>query len=393
MRILTFTTLYPSSVRPHSGVFVENRLRHLLSEGSVEARVMAPVPWFPWRGKAFGRYAMMARVPAEERRFGITVLHPRYPLIPRIGMTTAPFLMYAAIRSVVTKLLESGYDFDLIDAHYFFPDGVAAAMLGKWLGRPVTITARGTDINLIPRYRVPRRLIRWAADNAAGVVAVCEALRDEIARIGVDSSRVLVLRNGVDLDTFRPIDRIVARGELGLQGPVLLSVGHLIPRKGHDLVIRALLEVPTARLLIVGEGPIEASLKRLADSLGLAQRVRFLGPVAHERMCEVYSAADVLVLASDREGWPNVLLEAMASGTPVAATNVWGIPEVVATRAAGVLISERNPGAIACAVRNVLAAPPARSETRAYAERFSWDETTRGQLALFRSIVERRAAR
>lgn len=393
MRILTFTTLYPSSVRPHSGVFVENRLRHLLSEGSVEARVMAPVPWFPWRGKAFGRYAMMARVPAEERRFGITVLHPRYPLIPRIGMTTAPFLMYAAIRSVVTKLLESGYDFDLIDAHYFFPDGVAAAMLGKWLGRPVTITARGTDINLIPRYRVPRRLIRWAADNAAGVVAVCEALRDEIARIGVDSSRVLVLRNGVDLDTFRPIDRIVARGKLGLQGPVLLSVGHLIPRKGHDLVIRALLEVPTARLLIVGEGPIEASLKRLADSLGLAQRVRFLGPVAHERMCEVYSAADVLVLASDREGWPNVLLEAMASGTPVAATNVWGIPEVVATRAAGVLISERNPGAIACAVRNVLAAPPARSETRAYAERFSWDETTRGQLALFRSIVERRAAR
>ncbi len=109
-------------------------------------------------------------------------------------------------------------------------------------------------------------------------------------------------------------------------------------------------------------------------------------------MHEVYSAADVLVLASDREGWPNVLLEAMASGTPVAATNVWGAPEVVASRAAGVLISDRNPGAIACAVRNLLATPPVRAETRAYAERFSWDETTRGQLELFRSIVERRTA-
>ncbi len=392
MRILTFTTLYPNSIQPHFGVFVENRLRHLVSEGSVEARVIAPVPWFPWRGKAFGRYSIMARVPAEERRFGITVLHPRYLLIPKIGMITAPFLIYAAIRSVAAELMESGYDFDLIDAHYFFPDGVAAAMLGKRLGRPVTITARGTDINLIPRYRVPRRLIRWAADNVAGVVAVCEALRDDFVRIGVDSSRVLVLRNGVDLDTFTPIDRSIARRKLGLREPALLSVGHLIPRKGHDLVIQALLEIPKASLLIVGEGPMEASLKRLTDSLGLAQRVRFLGPVAHERMHEVYSAADVLVLASDREGWPNVLLEAMASGTPVAATNVWGAPEVVASRAAGVLISDRNPGAIACAVRNLLATPPVRTETRAYAERFSWDETTRGQLELFRSIVERRTA-
>ncbi len=392
MKILTFTTLYPNSIQPHFGVFVENRLRHLVSEGSVEARVIAPVPWFPWRGKAFGRYAIMARVPAEERRFGITVLHPRYPLIPKIGMITAPFLIYAAIRSVAAELMESGHDFDLIDAHYFFPDGVAAAMLGKRLGRPVVITARGTDINLIPRYRVPRRLIRWAADNAAGVVAVCEALRDEFVRIGVDSSRVRVLRNGVDLDTFKPIDRTIARRKLGLREPVLLSVGHLIPRKGHDLVIQALLEIPKASLLIVGEGPMEASLKRLTDSLGLAQRVRFLGPVAHERMHEVYSAADVLVLASDREGWPNVLLEAMASGTPVAATNVWGTPEVVASPAAGVLISDRNPGVIARAVRNLLATPPDRTDTRAYAERFSWDETTRGQLELFRSIVERRTA-
>ena len=290
MRILTFTTLYPNSVQPHSGVFVENRLRHLVSEGSVEARVIAPVPWFPWRGKAFGRYAIMARVPAEEQRFGITVMHPRYPLIPKIGMTTAPFLMYAAIRSVAAELMESGYDFDLIDAHYFYPDGVAAAMLGKRLGRPVIITARGTDINLIPRYRVPRRLIRWAADNAAGVVAVCEALRDEFTRIGVDSSRVRVLRNGVDLDTFKPIDRTIARRKLGLREPVLLSVGHLIPRKGHDLVIQALLEIPKASLLIVGEGPKEASLKHLTHSLGLTQRVRFLGPVAHERMREVYTA-------------------------------------------------------------------------------------------------------
>src|SRR5690606_9697230 len=114
---------------------------------------------------------------------------------------------------------------------------------------------------------------------------------------------------------------------------------------------------------------------------------RLLGSVPHARLPEIYGAADALVLASSREGWANVLLEAMACGTPVVASRVWGTPEVVTAPEAGVLLPERSPAAIAAAVREVLAAGIDRRRTRAFAERFSWDDTTAGQLRLFRSVV------
>ncbi|MFQ6018874.1 MAG: glycosyltransferase family 4 protein [Kiloniellaceae bacterium] len=389
MKILTFTTLYPNARQPHHGIFVENRLRRIVSGGGASARVVAPVPWFPFRAKAFGRYAILAEVPVEENRFGIKIFHPRYLVIPKLGMSAAPFLLFASAQSMIRRIIRSGYDFDLIDAHYFYPDGVAAVLLGRRFRKPVAITGRGTDINLIPRHLLPRRMIRWAARNAAGLITVCQALKDALAAIGVEPGRVQVLRNGVDLELFKPVDREAVRTQLGLEPPVLLSVGHLIGPKGHDLVIRALSKLPGATLLIVGEGPEEPALKRLANRRGLNNRVRFLGSVAHERMHEIYSAADALVLASEREGWPNVLLEAMASGTPVVAANIGGTPEVVTAPAAGVLIPDRTAEAIAASVRALLASPPSRADTRAYAERFGWDETRQGTIDLFRNILDR----
>jgi glycosyltransferase involved in cell wall biosynthesis len=254
----------------------------------------------------------------------------------------------------------------------------------------VVITARGTDVSLIPEYRIPRRLIRWAAAQAAGVVAVSVALRERLIELGVPGSRVEVLRNGVDLELFAPQDRAVARRELGLDaaGRLVLSVGWLIPRKGHDLAIRAVAAMPEVTLLIVGEGPQAAALKHLAELLGSGERVRFLGSMPQERLPLVYSAADVLLLASSREGLPNVVLEALACGTPVVATAVSGTPEVVAPQP-GRLVQERTPEAIAGALRALLADLPARAAVRAYAERFAWGPTTAGQIRLFRSILDR----
>jgi glycosyltransferase involved in cell wall biosynthesis len=389
IRVLSFSTLYPNPETPYHGIFVENRLRHLIESGEVVAMMVAPVPWFPFQHKAFGRYASFARVPREEQRHGITVLHPRYPLIPKAGMSSAPFLMYATLRHLLAEILKARFRFDLIDAHYFYPDGVAAALLGRSFRKPVVITARGTDVNLIPEYRLPRRLVRWAAARAAAVVAVSEALRERLIELGVPDSRVEVLRNGVDLELFAPQDRAVARRGLGLEaaGQLVLSVGRLIPRKGHDLAIRAAAAMPEATLLIVGEGPQAAALKRLAEQLGSSERVRFLGSMPQERLSRVYSAADVLLLASSREGLPNVVLEALACGTPVVATAVWGTPEVV-TPEAGRLVNERTPAAIAGALCALLADPPPRAAVRAYAERFAWGPTTAGQIRLFRSILD-----
>jgi len=236
-------------------------------------------------------------------------------------------------------------------------------------------------------------MILWAAREAAAIITVCQALKDTLVSMGVPDEKVTVLRNGVDLVLFRPLDRDAARPALGIEGPTILSVGHLIPRKGHDIVIRALAEIPEARLIIAGTGPEERGLRRLTETLGLDHRVRFAGAVPHERLAEYYSAADVLALASDREGWANVLLESMACGTPVAATNIWGTPEVVAVPEAGLLVQERTGPAMAAALRALLARPPDRTATRAYAERFSWDATTEGQIAIFRRIAAQAASR
>lgn len=387
LRLLTFSTLFPNAAAPSHGIFVENRLRHLMASGEAESRVIAPVPWFPFQNKRFGSYAAYAAAPRHEQRHGLEITHPRYPLIPKVGMTVTPALLYLWALPAVRRLLASGYEFDLIDAHYFYPDGVAAALIARKLGKPVTITARGTDINLIPEYTLPRRQILWAAERAKGMITVCQALKDEMVTLGVPADRVTVLRNGVDLDMFRPGDREALRARYGLTQPTLISVGHLIERKGHNLAIEALPGLPDFRLLIAGDGPEDASLRTLADRLGVADRVEFLGRRPHEELPALCCAADALVLASSREGWANVLLEAMACGTPVVASNVWGTPEVVAVPEAGRLMAERTGEGIAAATRELFAGLPDRADTRRYAEGFSWDATTQGQLDLFRKIL------
>lgn len=371
---------------PRHGLFVERRLRHLVDTDEIESRVVAPVPWFPSRNGAFGSYAKFAAAPREEVRGGIRVSHPRYIVIPKIGMSITPTTMAMSALRELRKIRESGFDFDVIDAHYFYPDGVAAAYVGQKLGVPVLITARGTDLNLIPRYALPRKMIRWAADRALGMITVCAALKDVLVGMGVPEQRVTVLRNGVDLDFFRVTERGEARQELGLQPDrsYLLSVGLLIDRKGHDIPIRALASLPDAELLIAGDGERRRHLEELAVATGVQDRVTFLGSVAPERLRSYFSAANALVLASSREGWANVLLESMACGTPAIASNVWGTPEVVAEPVAGVLMPERTPAGLTEAYHSLMANYPTQRETRHYAERFSWDDTTQGQLDLMR---------
>jgi len=387
MKILTFTTLYPHAARPGHGIFVETRLRNLLASGQVESKVVAPVPWFPSSNPRFGKYAVLAGVPQEERRFGIDVMHPRYVTVPKLGMSIAPFLLAAGAYSTVNSIIRRGYDFELIDAHYFYPDGVAAILLGRHFGKPVVITARGTDVNLIPRYRLPRAMIRWAAGRAAGMITVARALKDDLVSVGIPAERIDVLRNGVDLQLFRPIDREAERRKLGLTRTTLLSVGHLVPRKAHDLVIQALRRLPDMDVIIIGEGPERAALGALAQGSGVGDRVRFAGALAQQELRNYYGAADALVLASSREGWANVLLESMACGTPVVASSIGGTPEVVAAPEAGVLMAARTPEALADAVRRLFEHYPDRGATRRYAEQFSWDATTAGQLELFGRIL------
>ena len=384
--ILTTTTLFPNSLQPSHGIFVETRLRRLVSGGKVRAHVLAPVVWAP---PFSAELQKLRRVPDRESRNGFEVEHPRYLVVPKIGMNLAPHTLYRAMRNRLRRLLDQGLKVDLIDAHYFYPDGVAASWLGQEFNLPVVITARGTDINLIPDYPRPRRLILEAAENAAAMITVCQALKDRLIELGAPSAKITVLRNGVDLEKFHVKDRDALRAQFGVNGLVLASVGLLIERKGHHLVIEALKQVQGATLLLAGSGPDRQKLEELAASLGVKDRVRFLGSVDQKTLCDIYNCADISILASSREGWANVLLESMACGTPVLGSAVWGTPEVIAAPEAGLLLKNRDAESIVAGIHQLRSAMPDRAATRRYAEQFDWQSTTDGQVAIFRSILNR----
>ncbi|WP_367269781.1 glycosyltransferase family 4 protein [Roseateles sp.] len=393
LKVLTFSTLFPSSVRPGHGIFVETRLRELMKSGEVESRVIAPVPWFPSTNPRWGDYARFAATPTREQRNGLDVLHPRYLLLPKVGMTSAPLTLALGARTAMQQLLDEGFDCDVIDAHYYYPDGVAAALLARWFGKPLVVTARGSDVNLIGRHALPRRFMRWASRVASASIGVSQSLVERMRELGLSSPLQVALRNGVDLARFHAdADSTALRARLGVDGnPLLLSVGNLVPLKGHDLVLEALYLLRRqgldARLCIIGAGPLRAELEALAERLGLAGQVRFLGAMPQDELASWYGAADMLVLASEREGWPNVLLESMACGTPVVATAVGGIPEIVEPPLTGRIVPQRTAQDLAAAAHDLWRALPPREAVCSHARRFGWQETTQGQLNLFQTIV------
>lgn len=379
MRVLTFTNLYPSAARPRHGIFVEHRVRRLVATGQVQSRVIAPVPW------------MLRDLPEYEDRYSIPVYYPRFLAIPKLTSWVNPLLMAMSAWPTVTALRRSGFDFDLIDAHFLYPDGAAAIFLGAWSGKPVVVTARGTDANDFTQYVVPRQWIKWVSRRAAELVTVSAGLKDALLKIGIAPDHVTVLRNGVDLEAFAPIPRERARHELGVSGPMLLSVGHLIPDKGHQFVIQALQSLP-GKLVIAGDGPMRGELLALAQRCGVADRIIWAGTVSQAVLAKYYPAADATVLASRNEGMANVLIESLACGTPVIASNVGGNPEIVTAPAAGVLLKNRDAQSIVDAWHEVMKAPPSQTTVRQHAEQFGWAPTVQGLLRLFGTVTGSPAA-
>jgi glycosyltransferase involved in cell wall biosynthesis len=302
-------------------------------------------------------------------------------------MSAAPAGLIAAASLEMRRLTASGIQFDVLDSHYLYPDGIAAVALGMLFKKPVVITARGSDITQFPDYAGPRRMIQWAMTHAAALISVSGGLKSAMVQLGAPATKVTVLRNGVDLDLFRPVDPDPVRNILGTRGKLLLSVGHLIRRKGHHLAIGALAKLPDWTLAIVGEGSEKGRLQALAAELGVTNRVVFCGSHSHAELPAYYSAADLLILASSREGWANVLLESMACGTAVVASNIPGNPEVVSDVAAGAIVGENTPACFAATIERVHASNISRERTRAYAEQFSWTPTSQGQLSVFRQVL------
>lgn len=389
MNILTYSSLYPNNVDPSHGIFVERRLRELLKSPGLRASVVAPVPWFPFKSRIFGRYSEFAAIPESDTRYGVDIHYPRYPLIPKIGMLSTPSSMASFTAGAVRRAHVKNGPISIIDAHYLYPDGVAASRLAERFRIPFIVTARGSDVNLIASMPRPRRMILATANRAGAIIAVSQALARGLADIGVDKKKIHVLPNGVDLSYFCPGDRDATRRRLGFKGTTFISVGALKEAKGHSAAIEALQHIEASTLVVIGAGTYESELRRRVASLELEARVDFTGRLSPEALREHYRAADALLLVSRREGMPNVMLESLACGTPVIAADVGGIGEVLTVPDSGVLLRNRTALAVADAWQSMVQRGIDRAAVRRHAERFSWDSTARKLNAIMQRCASR----
>lgn len=364
LRVLTLSTLFPDAVRPGFGGFVERQTLGLAALPGTAVTVVAPIGLPVWPLRRLPRFRDLGDLPQRETWKGLEVHRPRFATLPGTGARWHAAALARALRPVLDRL-----DFDVIDASFFFPDGPAAVALGRRYGVPVSIKARGSDVHHWGRVRADQ--VRVAGQGADGLLSVSAALRDDMVALGMPADRIAVHRTGVDRDRFRPRDRIAEKAALGVAGPLVASVGALIPIKGHAIVIEAMAALPGVTLAILGAGPERDALAALAGRLGVADRVRLPGAVPHDEAARWVGAADVMALASEREGLANAWVEALASGTPVVAPDVGSAREVV-TGAAGRMV-ERTPAAFAAAIRHLLAHPPATESVVAAAAPFSWD--------------------
>jgi len=376
LRILTFTALYPNKVNPLQGCFIRQRAKHLARRPGNSVEVIAPVPYFPsWL--PVPRWSQFGQIPREEEIDGVRIHYPRYPLLPGISMPVHGMLMYLSSLPLGRRLHREK-TFDCIDAHFVYPDGFAAVRLGKTLTLPVIVSARGTDINLYSSFRLIRPMLRWTLTNAAGAIAVSADLKNKMIALGIPETKIQVIANGVDTGRFHPLDANSARKRLGLpeEGAILVSIGSLIESKGHHLLIAAVAKlterVPKLRLYVLGEGVYRAKLEELVREKQLQQNVFLPGNQPNEELSMWFSAADLSCLMSSREGWPNVVSEALACGTPVLAARIGGIPEIITSPELGILV-ERNVDCIAAGLEQALTKAWNREEIARRSRSRTWD--------------------
>ncbi|WDA40227.1 glycosyltransferase [Erythrobacter sp. BLCC-B19] len=388
--VLALSTLYPNPVNPRFGTFVARSLEALAKRGDWRVTLVNPIGLPPL---ALGRYRPLADLPARAEEGGITVHRPHFTLIPRIGARRNA----AAIARAVLPLVEQIHaetPIDVLDAQFFFPDGPAAAAIARKTGLPLSIKARGSDISFWGEQGFARAQMLDAARTATGLLAVSRDLAGQMAAMGMAAEKITVHYTGLDRDRFRPLDHTQLRTQLSRElgfampdsAPLLACVGALIERKGQAIAIRALRDIPGARLVLIGKGEDESLLRALAASEGVADRVYFAGSVDHDLMPLLLSAADVMVLPTVSEGLANAWVEALACGTPVVTSDVGGARELIACDTAGRLVA-RNPAAVAAGINAVLNAPPPREAVAALTEHFSWEANAAALAAHYETLA------
>lgn len=388
LRVLSIATLFPDETRPNFGIFVERSLAAAVRQPAVDLTLVAPVGLPPWPLSLHPRYRALRHLPLRETWHGLTVHRPRFTLLPGLARRNA-WAVARAVLPIARKAMD-GAGLALIDAQFFWPDGVAARHVAHALGLPYSAKARGGDIALWARRSDTAPLLLEAATGAAAMLAVADTLAVDMANLGMPRERIMTHHTGIDPALFRPLDRDRARAAWGLPRdvPIILSVGAVIERKGQDQVIRAMpLLARDCLYVIAGAGPDRARLAALAAEHGLSDRVIFTGAVPNADLPALYCAADAMVLMSASEGLANVWVESLSCGTPLVLSDIAPAHEMIDAPDAG-RISAGTPADLADAITAVLATPPDRAAlcARTHA-RFSWDRNGAELVAYWRRIA------
>jgi len=391
LRVLVLSTLFPDARRPNFGIFVERQTLALAERPDVAVRVVAPIGLPPAPLDRLPRHRAIRALPLSEDHKGLQVHRPRFRTLPGTGGRFHARSLADAVTPLLGEMRRE-FPFDVIDAEFFFPDGVAAVALGRRFGVPVSIKARGSDVHYWARQPATAPQIRAAAHAADGLLSVSEPMRADMTALGMPGDRTRCIVTGVDFARFASGDRAAAKTALGVEGPLVLSVGALIPLKGHQIVIDAIAALAGVRLWIAGEGPHRPALEAQIARLGLGARVTLLGSVPHADLPDMLTAADAMALASEREGLANAWLEALASGTPVVIPDVGGARQVVRDATGGRIVA-RTAEAFAAALADLLATPPDPAEVRATVAPFTWAANSARLHGFLADIVARHAAR
>jgi len=375
MRILVFTSLFASTRRKGRG---KGLLRCCAALTKLcEVKVVAP--------------QLRGDLPAHEWLDGVEVFRPRWRHVPKIGVFFDGY-QHARLGARAVAELAGRYDFDLIDSHWLYPDGFGAMLLGRRLGKPVVLSGRGTDVNEYC-FRWPHRFFaRRALRGATHLVAVSRPLKEKMIAAGAPADRIMVVHNGVDREVFHPAGRQVARGELGLPAKqiVLVSVGALLEAKGFQHLVAGMARLPAetpTHLYIAGPGSYGAELKRVAEASGVGDRLTLLGFLRQDELARWYQAADFFCFGSLREGCPNVVIEALACGTPVLSTPVGAVPDLIEDERCGLLFAAGSPGAFARALGDALSRKWDRAHIAERGGRRSWDDVASEVHALFKRVL------
>jgi teichuronic acid biosynthesis glycosyltransferase TuaC len=381
MNVLTVTTLYPNQIQPRHGIFVKSRLAEIDKLENFSRKTIVPIPHFPFIGLVSNRYRLYNKIPSREIQDGVPVYHPRYFTLPGVKLFDNAASIAKSADKLISELYSEGTLFDLVDGQFLYPDGVAAYKLANKYNKPLVLTAPGSDVNYWMTIKKARKQILKAIDYSSKVICVSRALKAKLITYGVSEDKIVVILNGINSQIF---NTNVAPNPT--QDGYFLSVGNLVPLKGHDLTLKAFADLPDEKLIIVGDGELKQQLVSQAQNLGLSNRVQFINYLPQEKLAELYAGAKATILMSSMEGMPNVILESLGVGTPVIASNVGGISEIV-TNKNGIILNDRCADTLIKAIKEFSKFNGTKAQIANTISELKWDTIAKHQYEVYKNSI------